>query len=325
MIELSLSNITNQFNHDIDLFITSASFEQRCFGISTEVLRMRPKNTLVFFNSNEYEEIRRNAKKIYSNFKEVSSVRMIELNSKEPNHNALNISSTLNVALKNNSHVFCDITTFTHETLLILFNLLYKRRRYIKSLKTGYLGAKSYSFKQPNYSKKWLSKGIREIRTIIGFPGRFNPARKSHLILLLGFEEERARTIIESLRLNSFSLGFAEQNNSVAKEHFNVNFDRHERLLRLFPHAQKFTFSALDPILTRDRLMKHLDLFPDHNIVIAPMNNKVSTIGAGLLAMEDRRVQLIYAQATLYNVSGYSEPGSIVHVNDLTGFYNRIE
>lgn len=38
------------------------------------------------------------------------------------------------------------------------------------------------------------------------------------------------------------------------------------------------------------------------------MNNKLSTIGASLVAIDNPRVQLIYAKAIEYNVIGYSKP-----------------
>ena len=46
-----------------------------------------------------------------------------------------------------------------------------------------------------------------------------------------------------------------------------------------------------------------------HNALIAPMNTKISTVGAALLAMEDDTIQLCYATAHQYNEKGYSTPG----------------
>ena len=37
------------------------------------------------------------------------------------------------------------------------------------------------------------------------------------------------------------------------------------------------------------------------------MNNKVSTIAAGLYALENKNVQLCYAEPVEYNTEGYSE------------------
>jgi hypothetical protein len=39
------------------------------------------------------------------------------------------------------------------------------------------------------------------------------------------------------------------------------------------------------------------------------MNNKISTLGAGLAAFENPNIQLTYVQANQYNLVGYSEAG----------------
>ena len=51
----------------------------------------------------------------------------------------------------------------------------------------------------------------------------------------------------------------------------------------------------------------------DTNIVIAPMNNKISTVGASLAAISNENIQLAYAKASLYNTDGYSSPSDNVY------------
>ena len=61
--------------------------------------------------------------------------------------------------------------------------------------------------------EKWLSKGVKEIRSVLGFPGEILPSRKNHLIVLTGYEYERAKTIIDILQPYSLALGFGEASN----------------------------------------------------------------------------------------------------------------
>ncbi|MDZ7646706.1 MAG: hypothetical protein U5K54_05710 [Cytophagales bacterium] len=62
-----------------------------------------------------------------------------------------------------------------------------------------------------------------------------------------------------------------------------------------------------DPFKAKSDIETYLSNFGNNNIVLAPMNNKISTVGAALVAIENPRIQLIYAKAIEYNVIGYFE------------------
>ena len=70
-----------------------------------------------------------------------------------------------------------------------------------------------------------------------------------------------------------------------------------------------FTFSCTDSDKTLEELRRQVAVVPGHNVLIAPMNTKISTVGAALLAMEDESIQLCYATAHKYNMTHYSTPG----------------
>ncbi len=53
-----------------------------------------------------------------------------------------------------------------------------------------------------------------------------------------------------------------------------------------------------------DALKHECERFKDYNIVIAPMNKKISTIGAALLPLENTDIQLCYVPARYYNTEG---------------------
>jgi len=71
----------------------------------------------------------------------------------------------------------------------------------------------------------------------------------------------------------------------------------------------RFTFSLCDSAKARDELRRQAAAVSGHNTLIAPMNTKISTVGAALLGMEDETVQLCYATANQYNEKAYSSPG----------------
>ena len=57
---------------------------------------------------------------------------------------------------------------------------------------------------------KWLSKGISEVRSVMGYPGGFAPSRDTHLIILAGFEDYRALSLIQELEPSLVSIGYGD-------------------------------------------------------------------------------------------------------------------
>ena len=87
--------------------------------------------------------------------------------------------------------------------------------------------------------------------------------------------------------------------------------------LRTFLETQKaieteistFSFSCVDPYEARDAVLSEAARLSGFNTVLCPMNTKVSTVGVGLAALKDPRLQVVYAAAEEYNEIGYSSPG----------------
>jgi hypothetical protein len=171
-----------------------------------------------------------------------------------------------------------------------------------------YNGAKEYSYNESVAEKKWLSKGVKKIRSILGYPGLLDPSKKNHLIVLFGFERERTKRLIDMFEYDLVSLAFGGKGVSISEDHQVLNEKRHEELLILYPNARKFEISLIDAIDTKQQLLAYMSDFSEYNTVIAPMNNKISTVGAGLAAIENPEIQLCYVTANQYNLQGYSHP-----------------
>jgi len=86
--------------------------------------------------------------------------------------------------------------------------------------------------------------------------------------------------------------------------------------LSFLPKEKIITFdiSCNNPKNAKKELEEHLeikkDIIGDKNIVIFAMNNKVSTLGVGPLALEKKNIQLCYAPALIYNYVDYSSQGN---------------
>ncbi len=290
-----------------DLFICSSSFEERCFKIA-RVFKGLQHFSIIFYSENEYQKIIENSLELEKLFADRNA--RVGLNTDLPFENGVKINSILDEVLSKGIYerIFIDTTTFTHETLLVIFRLLLFKKDKFKELHILYVGAEKYSTNEPEASKKWLSAGISSIRTVLGYPGVSSPARENHLIVLCGFESERTKSLIESLQFETISLAFGGEGKSIAQSHQEINYTRHSRLMDYYQNANKLDISLIDPFETKKEIDAQIAKFPTHNAVIAPMNNKLSTIGAALVSIDNPKVQIIYAKPIEYNVLGYSTP-----------------
>lgn len=319
MLKYSYEEFTGQIrNLNIDLFISSSSFEDRCFVIPTLLTTIPLKTAAFFYNNNEYLEVIENSEKLTQI---LSNSNRHSLNSDHPVATHFKLLLFFKNALDKikKPNILFDTSTFTHETLLSILKILHMRRNELGNVYITYVGAKEYSWNSKTTDEKWLSKGIKEIRTIIGYSGFTDPTQKNHLVILFGFESERTQKIIEQYEYEFISLGFANIDSSIQVDHQKINYERHSKLLLEYPNARKFTFSLVDPLQTKKDILEYLKTpeLKDLNTVIAPLNNKLSTIGAGLAAIENENIQLAYAKPNLYNVSGYSKPNDDIYLYQL--------
>jgi hypothetical protein len=69
-------------------------------------------------------------------------------------------------------------------------------------------------------------------------------------------------------------------------------------------------------------LEKIIRLDSESNVIIAPLNTKLSTVGAGLYALRHKAIQICFPPVGEYNETTYSTPGPdayVVSLADLLG------
>lgn len=155
-------------------------------------------------------------------------------------------------------------------------------------------------------SEKWLTKGVQEVRSVLGYSGAFSAMRKLHLIVLCGFEIERVDGVILALEPNVVSLGYGDPLSSMNRDHYEVNKSFHEKLVEKYRGVLQFTFACDDADATKEAIERQIKQSGNHNVVIAPLNTKISTVGAALAALENETLQLCYATVDQYNDENYS-------------------
>ncbi|WP_342648556.1 hypothetical protein [Mucilaginibacter sp. CSA2-8R] len=308
MKPIRLSDI-NESIFDIDLFICAISFEQRCFSLLKNIDVQRLSNIWFTYNVNESEFFNDNI----VTAQQYHSASFVEFSTDDP----LITGKSLLAKFESIAHVrnlVVDVSTFTHEGLLILFRFITLFKHKFDNVHMAYVGAKAYSINEKNDNEKWLSKGTKSIRSILGYPGILNPSQKNHLIILFGFESERTSKLIENFEFDKVSIGIGPIDDSIDSNHYQINRQRHIDLLEIYPFAETFEFSLTNPFDTKEQVSAQITRYKDHNTVITPLNNKLSSIGAALVAIEDPRVQLCYVRAHEYNYKGYSEPSDYCYI-----------
>lgn len=309
MIRKNIRYINSTLGDNYDIFICSASFEERCLSIPKKIKRKTFQKVIIIENSKGSKLIKSKALELNALFPKSGVSLGLDFN------NALEIADKITKEINSISgrkiKVLIDVTAFTHEVLMICLKVLKVINR-IDEITCVYVNAAEYCPDIP-LEKKWLSQGCEAIRPILGYPGMLLPSQKTHLIVVVGYEYDRAFNLITSLEPNSISLVYGAPNDAITEKDHEANETFNELVKQMafeFSTVESITIPCNDPQKTSTSLQ---DLYNAHecdNIVIVPMNNKMSTVGVALSLFNNERVQACYAPAVIYNEANYSRPGT---------------
>ena len=89
-------------------------------------------------------------------------------------------------------------------------------------------------------------RALSEVRSVLGFPGEMKPSRPTHMIVMAGFEFERAVEMVNICEPSFVSIGFGDRTEDATAYHQDLNEEVVERLSRAFGEVDSFTFRAYD-------------------------------------------------------------------------------
>lgn len=294
----------NTCDRHYDMLICSASFEERCLAVAA-FINKDAVDVAIVCRYNGYVQLSEN-----NNNKLLDTLGnkaiAVSLDKDQP----LAIYDTLHdiIIERRPKSVLLDISTFTRETILIAL-MLFKQDAFKEiDVTLSYVPADRYSTSENNrINDIWLSKGVNEIRTILGYAGSFTSLKKTLLIVLVGFEKERAEFLINSFEADKLYLGCVPPQESHSEALSEINKANFIRLTDLVGECNTFefscryldrTFSVLKEIVESNK--------EEYNIIISPMNNKLSTLAVANVAFEYPEVQVCYASTNQYNTDAYS-------------------
>lgn len=306
MKNLSLKSLASELHSKDKILIIGLGFDTRCLNIA-DALNGSVSKTIGLVNLHSISETSNNLDRFnrYRNSRIIGDKPM----------NTMKLIDDLDEEVSGiNEDLLVDITSMSREMLLSLLaylnsKLLIDRTTFLNNC------AESYG--------DWLSKGVLEVRSILGYSGVLYPSRKLHLVILAGFEEERVISIIEQFEPNKITIGYGDGNPVVNEEleeknigYFtSIKMNLLDRLGYSESNIAEFDFSSTDPDLVKLALEEVLGSnFEDYNIIISPLNTKISSLGVGLYALEHNEVQICYAEAEIYNYPNYATASDIVQV-----------
>lgn len=300
------------------VFLCFASFEERCLSVPRTLKGKKIAKTIIF----QFEE-----------FKHASNGNLAELAIQLPNYEHVELKNNLpmmsvdilvgiisEIKRLKFKNILVDVSCFNREVLLILLHLLYSEKDNFFSIKFIYNSAGEMPFD--------LSFGLLDVRSVFGFGGLASPLKKDHIIVLLGFEYERARQIIEEYEPALVTIAIGGKNESISLE-------LHEKNRKALDNFNKLKNQIICPIdeieipinSPRDTMMALQSIIAknnQYNTILAPLNTKLSTIGAGMAAILGSDIQICYSQMADYNFVNYSKPGDDFYICDISALFSSV-
>lgn len=312
--KMKINNFCEKFSLENNVFIQGIGFDQRCLSFLSAIDFSKSELLIGIVNLKG----KHYSKKNIDLFKEITKDKGVLIG--ENNESILSVlDETFEIVLdkfheNRKINIFVDISSLSRELLLSMLTFLYN----LDLLNNIYflnVISKSYG--------GWLSRGVVEIRSIIGFSGFILPSKKMHLIVFAGFEVDRIKHIIDACEPHKISIGVGGRDQSVSEALSVLN---HENVKELYSdlilsnvEVDFFNFSCFDPlemVTQLERVYQKVDTL-NYNIVMAPLNTKLSTIGVGLFALQHENIQICYAEAEEYNYNSYSDATDEIFIFNL--------
>lgn len=303
-VKFRSSELPDQVGRDGIIFVGRSSYEDRCYTAYRELRNCNLFHEYFFVSQHESDT----AKNLRADEKVSSHV--CTLDTHDPLQTRREISYVLNQIRSAGDYtsLVIDITAFRREELLILLKfVLASDDRLVNRTKFVYSSAVSMG--------TWLSRNVRSFRPVIGYPGEIWASESTHLIILAGIEYHRVESAIEVYEPASISLGTSPLEESVSNEIHQRNIALRDYITARFEGIEsEFSFSATNPFQVKSVLYEQIRGVEGKNIVVAPLNTKLSTIGAGAFAIENPSIQLCYSEVEIYNTTNYSEASGLVYL-----------
>lgn len=252
-----------------DMFICSASFEDRCTKVTDEIsASARPEYSFLFVDTATYNlkvgvNLREMEKKLKKISKEIAIIKC-DFNKVEQ---AVSIfkKACLELGLQlKNKVIFVDDSTFTKALLLGLLPVVDNGRNYVRNY---YTEVGDYGIRQ--------SYGDYKIQPINQFRGNFFSNKKDLLVIFVGFEGDRTKSAIEQIDPDSTILLIGGD----AKRDWVRRALKTNKSIKGKEIELQYT-TSLDNEKVYEYLVQVYNKYHDnYNITILPIGSKIQVLG----------------------------------------------
>jgi hypothetical protein len=289
-----------------DLFISCASFEDRFLGVP-RILKGDICEHFILFRfcepNERREELITEMEQILPISKDEKRYHQFDVEHGRSLESVLKLHKWLNVnkMISKNLTISIDITTFTKDLLL---NLMFYIARFphIERLRLFYTIPRRYASSEEG----WLSFGIKSIHIAPMCWNEWSPVKDNLLVIILGFEEMRAWSLIEKFSADKNWLFVTKPGSRPEWDTYCERYNK--RLLKEINNLGEMP--ALEPFRVADILSNHVtkELCGKYNVFVCPLGTKPQLIGTFHFSVSnpDMRSNIITTTVVEHLVPYYS-------------------
>lgn len=271
------------------MFFTMIGPEQRVLGFFEKTHKIEIDNYIFLINK-EYKTDTRVVeykKMIFEKLKnQKDRISLIETSY----INSLELVKQFNQFIKNNKinlenhEIHLDISTFNRQNLLTMLYLL-RHKNGINNITCYYT--------IPKETNEKISKCARNYSTIPLLGGKQSIDKNKLLLLLVGFEFDRARYLWEKVEPSKTIIAIGDK--PTDNRFLSINKKVVSGLKEMI-NCEEINISAKDPFVAQQDIENIIRKYrKNYNIVIAPMNTKIQTLGLYLAWEKYPDIQIVYS------------------------------
>lgn len=283
-------------------FITVLGWEDRFFeGVKTSIDKFEIELiSLIYYK--ECEELTETSKiKLVNLCKEKEvEVEFLEVNYSNPIDKWMELDKYVK-DFKEVNNVLLDITTMPRDTIWSFLFFLTSN-----NIDIDYI---YYSPKE--YNKNWLSKEPGKPRLLLKHSGITKLGNQTALIIITGFESERAKQLINffepKLTVLGFQIGNQFENEKRNREVLNS--------VKGYTELKSFDIDAYSEGSGYDKIMEEIEKLNDYNIVLTSLGPKPTAISMYRIVKERPEIALAYVPSKQFNDKYSTGIGDYIHNN----------
>lgn len=288
-----------------DIFIACISYEPRTTGILKKLGKSYNADVLCFITNEKFKDFTR----LKENKKEIENI--LQSSSFFNNYNTIlasinnpvkiiiGIDKIIKSRFKNKEKINITIDSTTLPRCELLTVIYYLRHLpIVETIRILYVSPHRYG--------KWLSDGYRYSIVPTFFEGPSTFEKKTALLILTGFEYDRAVSLIDDIEPSALILGRPEPGTSGEfSDASGAIIDKLKTTRRIA--TEIYDIPANDPFQCRGsfREIIHKNL-QSYDFYVAPMGTKLETLGVYLAYEESPNFRIVYSLPLIYNVVDYS-------------------